>query len=289
MGQLSCIAGIRVMLAVLSALRGDDSQTTHLTRLVLGDAGFPVDGAIWAGARWALALADLGAGRLDSSVEHLQAITSGPFSRCPHVTYLPISADHVEAAVRLGNPESVQDLLGRLAGWASATSQPWALALAHRCAALADPAADAEAEYRGALRLHAVAGRRLDHARTSLLFGEWLRRTKRAAEARPVLRDALITFENSGLTPWAARARSELRASGGAPPADGQAGPGRLSLLTPQELQVVRLAASGATNREIATQLFLSPKTVSHHLYRAFPKLGVATRTALARLDLSGG
>lgn len=59
-----------------------------------------------------------------------------------------------------------------------------------------------------------------------------------------------------------------------------------MGLLTPQELQVVRLAASGVTNREIAARLFLSPKTVSHHLYRAFPKLGVTTRTALARLDL---
>jgi DNA-binding CsgD family transcriptional regulator len=288
MGQLTCAAGTRGILAVLSALRGDEGQTQQFARLVLHDAGFPADGAIWAGARWALALLDLGAGRLESSLEQLETITSSPVRRCPHVTYFPIAADHVEAAARLGRPETVQDLLDDLGSWAHATSQPWALALSHRCAALADPAADAESEYRAALRLHADAGRPLDHARTSLLFGEWLRRTRRAADARPVLRDALTTFENSGLTPWTARARSELRAAGAAPPGDRQAGSGRLSLLTSQELQVVRLAASGATNREIASQLFLSPKTVSHHLYRAFPKLGVATRTALAHLDLSG-
>ncbi|HEX9042004.1 MAG TPA: LuxR C-terminal-related transcriptional regulator [Trebonia sp.] len=289
MGQLSCVAGIRGVLAVLSALRGDEGQTARLAQLVLHDAGFPPSGAIWACARWALAVLDLGAGRLETCLEQLQAITSSPVRRCPHITYFPIAADHVEAAARLGRPETIQDLLGYLGAWASATGQPWALALSRRCAALADPAADTESEYRAALRLHADAGRRFDHARTSLLFGEWLRRTKRAADARPVLRDALVTFETSGLAPWAARARSELRASGAAPPADGQAEPGRLSLLTPQELQVARLAASGATNREIASQLFLSPKTVSHHLYRAFPKLGVATRTALAHLDLSGG
>lgn len=86
-------------------------------------------------------------------------------------------------------------------------------------------------------------------------------------------------------TCWPARA--ELRAAG-EPAAAGTPAPDRLSPLTPQELQVVRLAASGATNRDIAAQLFISPRTVSHHLYRAFPKLGVTNRTALARLDLTG-
>ena len=98
---------------------------------------------------------------------------------------------------------------------------------------------------------------------------------------------ALALFERTGARPWADRARAELRAAG-EPAAAGAPAPDRLSLLTSQELQVVRLAASGATNRDIAGQLFLSPRTVSHHLYRAFPKLGVTNRTALARLDLTG-
>jgi len=288
MGQLAAAAAMHAILAVISAMRGDESQTVSLTQLVLDDSGSAANGSIWAVARWARAVLDLGAGQLESSLDHLQAVTSSPFRRCPHVTYFHIAADHVEAAARIGRLESIEDLPGSLAAWASATGQPWALALSHRCAALAGPHSRAESEYGAALSLHAQAGRRLDHARTSLLFGEWLRRAKRAAAARPVLRDALITFESSGMTSWASRARSELRAAGGAPPGDREDGPDLISLLTPQELQVVRLAASGATNREIATQLFLSPKTVSHHLYRAFPKLGVATRTALARLDLSG-
>jgi len=94
-----------------------------------------------------------------------------------------------------------------------------------------------------------------------------------ANRARPVRPD--------GRAPWAERARAELRAAG-EPAAAGAPAPDRLNLLTPQELQVVRLAAFGATNRDIAAQLFISPRTVSHHLYRAFPKLGVTNRTALA-------
>jgi DNA-binding NarL/FixJ family response regulator len=118
-----------------------------------------------------------------------------------------------------------------------------------------------------------------------LLYGEWLRRHRRAADARDQLKDALAGFDRLGARPWAERARTELRAAGGGAqdqPADTDA----LRLLTPQELQVVRLAAAGATNRDIAARLFISPRTVSHHLYRAFPKLGISSRTALGRLDL---
>ncbi|WP_131738211.1 helix-turn-helix domain-containing protein, partial [Actinomadura roseirufa] len=95
-------------------------------------------------------------------------------------------------------------------------------------------------------------------------------------------RSALAAFERLGAAPWADRARTELRATGettAAPP--GGADP--LARLTPQELQIVRLAASGASNRDIAAQLFLSHRTVEYHLYKAYPKLGVVSRTELAR------
>src|SRR5260370_29168904 len=109
-----------------------------------------------------------------------------------------------------------------------------------------------------------------------------------ASHRRPhQLRAALALFDRTGAAPWADRARAELRAAGEST-MSGTPAPDKLSLLTSQELQVVRLAASGATNRDIAAQLFLSPRTVSHHLYRAFPKLGVTNRTALAHLDLTG-
>ncbi|MFB9838441.1 helix-turn-helix domain-containing protein, partial [Actinoallomurus acaciae] len=110
------------------------------------------------------------------------------------------------------------------------------------------------------------------------------------SDARGPLRSAARLFDRLRAVPWAERARSELRATGetgSAVPSHQQAtAPDPLDRLTPQELQVVRLAAEGSSSREIAEQLFLSPRTVEYHLYKAYPKLGVASRRELARLDL---
>ncbi|MFI7450448.1 AAA family ATPase [Nonomuraea sp. NPDC049714] len=122
-----------------------------------------------------------------------------------------------------------------------------------------------------------------DRARTALVYGEWLRRNRRRSDARRWLAEALDGFERLGAPVWAARARTELAAVG-----DRRAEPSPavhpLARLTAQELQVVRLAAGGLSNREIAVRLFLSPRTVGHHLYKAYPKLGVTKRTELTRL-----
>jgi len=93
---------------------------------------------------------------------------------------------------------------------------------------------------------------------------------------------ALQAFERLGAAPWADRAQAELTATG---TAGRPAGHGPAGNLTPQELQIVRLAAQGATNKDIAAQLILSPRTVGHHLYKAYPKLGVTSRAELADLD----
>jgi DNA-binding NarL/FixJ family response regulator len=116
-----------------------------------------------------------------------------------------------------------------------------------------------------------------------LLYGEWLRREQRKAQARVHLEAAAETFERLGAAPWAARARAELDAAGGAAAPGKPAAAGPLAALTPQELQIVRLAAQGLANKEIAARLFLSPRTVGYHLYKAYPKLGVAARSELSR------
>ncbi|MGW4799402.1 helix-turn-helix transcriptional regulator, partial [Nonomuraea sp. NPDC004297] len=126
-----------------------------------------------------------------------------------------------------------------------------------------------------------AAGMAYEAARTALLLGERLRRAHRPTEARPHLRTALETFRRAGARPWARRADGELRAAGeSARPATGPA----LDVLTPQELRIAGLVADGLSSKEIAAQLFLSPRTVEYHLYKIYPKLGIGTRTELARL-----
>jgi DNA-binding NarL/FixJ family response regulator len=115
------------------------------------------------------------------------------------------------------------------------------------------------------------------------VYGEWLRRHRRPNAARDALGEALATFDRIAAQGWSARVEAELVALGGSPPDRTSTAAGNL---TPQELQVVRLAADGLTNREIGAQLFLSPRTVGHHLYKAYPKLGVNRRAELARLEL---
>ena len=135
------------------------------------------------------------------------------------------------------------------------------------------------------MSLHTQCGRPFEHARTRLAYGEWLRRERRRVDARLHLAAAQTVFSELGAVPWADRARMELRAAG-VPVVATAGGSEAVSLLTAQELQVARLAALGRTNREIAAQLFLSPRTVSYHLYKAFPKLGIGSRAELNRLNL---
>ena len=120
-------------------------------------------------------------------------------------------------------------------------------------------------------------------ARTELLYGEWLRRQRQRREARPHLRRAADLFRQVGTTPWEDRAEGELRATG---EKARERDPSTLDQLTPQELQIAGLVASGMTNRQIAAQLYLSPRTIDYHLRKVFSKLGVASRTELVQMGV---
>jgi DNA-binding CsgD family transcriptional regulator len=273
-GQLDAV------LAYLAAIAGDERRCQELTDPILTathDPGLPR-------ARWALGLLDLGLGRAAAAADRLAELAGGPDQYGVSVTRsVP---DLVEAAVRVGEPDRATEPFDRFATWADRTGQPWAQALVLRCLALLAPEKDAEQYYREALTAHQTDNRPFDRARTTLLYGEWLRRTRRKAEASTHLRAALADFQRLNATPWAGRATTELTATGVGGTSDTPAPTGVAGALTPQELQIVRLAARGLSNRDIAAQLFLSPRTVGYHLYKAYPKLGVLSRGELSGLDL---
>ena len=265
-------------LAYLAAIEGDERQCREFAGQVAPPAGESAVAALWAEA--ALILLDLGYGRIADALARLEAAASSPARRHPNI--IRLAPDHVEAAVRLGRPDRAADAAARFSRWAPLVGQPWATALLARCQALTASEDDAEQHYQRALRLHEEHTRPFDQARTQLVYGEWLRRGKRRRDARVQLHAALRTFQSLGARPWADRAHTELTATGATAPQP--VAPDVLAALTPQELQIARLAARGLPNRDIAAQLFLSPRTVAYHLYKAYPKLGIASRAELPAL-----
>ena len=277
-GQVTVTGELAARAASLAAVTGDEegcrARAAQVRELSAG-----VQTPALAGADCALALLDLGYARYQAALDRMQAATTGPTRHSPHLLYA--YPDHVEAAVRAGRTDLAADPLAKFTAWAGAIGQRWATAVAARCAALTADDSDAEPLYRKAVTAHEGDGRPFEQARTRLLYGEWLRRNRHRAGAREHLLAAAAAFARIGARPWQERAEAELRAAGAGAPAVTADDP--LARLTPQELQVVRLAATGASNKQIGAQLFLSPRTVGFHLYRAFPKLGVTTREELAR------
>jgi DNA-binding CsgD family transcriptional regulator len=272
-------------LAVLAALRGDEALCREYADSVLHQAvplrlGLPV-----ASASWALALLDLAAGRPAEALPRLRAIAEAGPGAGHYLVAVSTTPDLVEAAVRCGDPETAQHALAGLELQLANSPMPVPGAWLARCRGLVEPPATAVKHLREALRRYALTEERFERARTELLLGEALRRAKRRTDARDALRSALSTFDALGARVWAERTRRELRALGDAPASPE---PDGLAALTPQELQIARLVSGGASNREIAAQLFLSPRTVEYHLYKLFPKVGVTSRTELARLVLTG-
>lgn len=278
-GQTRQRAGLSVLLAELAAIEGDEQRCHELVVETVGQGPLPYTGY----AAGVLSLLDLGLGRYEQALERLEQAANAP-TVLGLRPYLPIM---VEAAVRLGESERAMRPFAYYADWSAHCEQSWVEAIEQRCRALVSTGARVERHFTRALDLHRHSGGSpFEQARTALLYGEWLRRARRVAEARPPLTLALETFERLGAVPWTDRARSELRATGDRRGSGEPASARPLDQLTPQELQCVRLAATGLSNRQIGARLFVSPRTVSYHLYKAYPKLGVSSRVELAGLAL---
>ena len=194
------------------------------------------------------------------------------------------ATERIDAAVRAGEPETARAWAEDLNTFAEATGRAWALAaVAHGRAVTAADAAEAEAQFLEALSQHTSAGRSYDEARTHLAYGEWLRRAQRRVDAREHLRHALETFSDLHAEALVERATAELRASG---ETARKRDVSTLVDLTPMELKVAQLVASGMSNKEVAAQIWVSPRTVAFHLRNVFSKAGISSRGELARLDL---
>jgi DNA-binding CsgD family transcriptional regulator len=192
----------------------------------------------------------------------------------------------VEAAARADALEGMELYVARFERWAQWDRRTLTQVVAHRCRALISEGEEAEPHHQAALATDGLEGLPQELARTELLYGVWLRRARRWADARGHRRAALALFERLDASSWAERARGELRASG---ETARRRDASTREQLTPQELQVARLAGQGLSNLEIAEQLFVSPHTVRYHLPKVYTKLGITTRADLRQLDQNDG
>jgi DNA-binding CsgD family transcriptional regulator/predicted nucleic acid-binding protein len=190
------------------------------------------------------------------------------------------AAELVDAYMRLGRHDDARRVVGDLTAAADAKGQPWSLARAARSRGLVAGDGEFAEHFEQALRHHSQTPDAFELARTQLAYGERLRRARNRVLAREQLRSAVEAFERLDARPWAERARTELAATG---ETLRRRDPSTVDELTPQELQISLLLASGKTTRETAASLFLSPKTVEYHLRHVYQKLDIHSREELTR------
>jgi DNA-binding CsgD family transcriptional regulator len=270
-----------IVVAMLDALQGDEPETRDHVHEAIELAGFGGATLILCHAKWVLALLDLTLGRPDEATDRLLLLTAVDRPESNPLTGLWSIPDLIEAAARCGRLEEARDRLGRYTVWAHHSSSAARRSVLARCRALAGEG-DVREQFEAALAPDATVSPFL-LARTELLYGEWLRRERQRREARQHLRRAADLFRQVGTPPWEERAQGELRATG---EKARKRDPSTLDQLTPQELQIAGLVASGMTNRQIAEQLYLSPRTIDYHLRKIFSKLGVASRTELVTMGV---
>jgi DNA-binding CsgD family transcriptional regulator/tetratricopeptide (TPR) repeat protein len=254
--------------------RGDEAEALAQAAVLTAAHEQPGPGLDLASGH--LALLELSSGRYRDAFERLE-----PIARQDRLGFGTLMlADFIEAAARSGQRSEAVAALDRLAIRASAGAAQMGLGRLARCRALLADDDQAEGFYQESIEVLRDADLTTDLARSHLVYGEWLRRQRRRREARSQLGAAFDAFAGMGAKGFAARARTELRATGGHARAR-HAGVSRE--LTAQETQVATLVVAGDTNREAAAKLFISPATVEYHLRHVYQKFGVSSRTQLAR------
>lgn len=277
-GQPALTAAPLAWLALLAALQGDPTFDEHEQRAAAASEGHlgVLAQLVRDLQRWAAATVAAHAG------DHGGALHAYLAMRVPALRRMTV-VERISAADRAGERERAQAELDALAAEAEAGRLPWALAATEHARGLRAPADRAAQHFEQALGHHRLSSRAVDRARTQLAYGELLRRAQQRTEARTHLRAALAVFEDLAAEPLAARARAELRASG---ETARKRDPSTQVALTPMEAQVAHLVAQGMSNKDVAAQLWISPRTVAFHLRGVFAKQGISSRGELARLQL---
>jgi DNA-binding CsgD family transcriptional regulator len=279
------LATAETAIAMIGAVRGDPAETERATaraeQIALG-----------LGATHLVALAQSGPilsalahGRYAEALRLAERLFD-PGDPAHHLHFACMGiGDLAEAAAHAGRSQAARERLAEVEAMVGDAPAEWvAINLRHARALLADDEREADARFEEALSAD------LDRwpfwrGRLLLAHGRWLRRRRRVTDSRAPLREARHLFDAIGASSWGKQARSELRASG---ESSRRRDPAARDDLTPQELQIAQLAADGLSNREIGQRLFLSHRTISTHLYRVFPKLGITSRTELGAALASG-
>ncbi|MCS5720331.1 AAA family ATPase [Herbiconiux sp. CPCC 205763] len=260
----------------LAAMKGDDATLHQLIEGTIPTAEQRAEATGVAIACWGAALLDNSRGRYDSAADWARRAVALHHSL--HSTTAWALVEWVEAAARSKRQPEAEAALAELEAVAGSSGTEWVKGVLARSRALVADPSDAERHHLEAIRRLQQSPSRFDHARSCLLYGEWLRRQKRLPESRAQLTKALEIFDSMGAAAFSARASGELSAAGALSRRSTTSAP---SVLTTQEMQIARLASQGYTNAEMASRMFLSSRTVEHHLAKIFAKLQISSRHAI--------
>jgi DNA-binding CsgD family transcriptional regulator len=262
---------------LLAALQGREADGSHLLESAINAAAAVGQGF---GVQWgefAKAILFNGLGRYEQALAAAQRASDDT----PQLFIASWAlAELIEAASRSGEPQLGADALERLTEDAGAAGTDWGAGVAARSRALLSEGGKAERLYREAIERLGRTRLRPELARAYLLYGEWLRREHRRVDARAQLRTAHEMFSAIGMEAFEERARRELVATG---ETVRKRTVETSNDLTPHETQIAQLVCEGLSNAEIGARLFISPRTVEWHLHKVFEKLGINSRTQLAR------
>ncbi len=271
-------AAADTVISLVAAMRGDEQKAERMAaraEAVAEPAGANITVAF---AQFGKVLAALGSGRHSDAYAYAERLFDPADSAYHPVISSWLIADLVEAALHIDRLDAARTRVAQVEAIAGTQPGAWiALALRYARALVAEPAEVGE-RFEEALASDLTRWP-FQRARIQLAYGQWLRRQRRVAESRGVLRAARDTFDALGCEPWSEHSRRELRASG---ERSRRRVPEARDQLTAQELQIAQLAAEGLSNREIGQRLYLSHRTISTHLYRVFPKLGITSRGELS-------